>query len=1033
MLNPFLHLLSSGKNIFIYTLLLCTFCLVLAFGVASVTYAQSSAPWYMHSYIWNERLNIWARTLCSMPIGAVSSAAGSIINSCACSVGTPFTTSCSESVCDGTTTCKHGVTYYHDGGVGIRSGEIRGKAWSPTYGVISFDLSDFPADDATTTSVNESSCYGLTGTARQARVVRVVLGANNAIDKDDSILAPGGPTTGTSVAVVGCAYVPLLKDFILLSPVGSNKNLRVNSQRKFSSTGTLWSGVYTHTVAAGSTPLGGFGVGSQHQTDIDSSHIQMFGCGWSQKSGAWSFGANINRAGVVDCLPGGAGKQNEQLKTVTDNTALGVSGGVTRASVRPLSTTARIGQQIGYSAECPVGHSRALTLQIYEDVEDIDLLFGLNSSPTIQQITNAIDRTKTDSTTTIVGSRTLHRYAEVIFSPIAALRVVCVDGHDHTIFSGNKVGSGRGVNVESLVFHNFQSSPAVITEGGIVDFDVQVTNFGNPNSNGGYCTVTDVRSNRQVLCFETKGFATTQSRTVCGGSSPTGTCLGDSSDTVVRDTSYELRCYHDTSNRADAYQDTNFCQTVIDRSADTDARWRSVGPFKSYVKVLPNRLLDRHISSSVAVPTIRKLRSSGVLYIEFGVTSAAYGYELRVHELDSSNPLVRPFQPSRIIMFFGSAAAADARTNNACVVGSRLPGETHTQCLARVLFGTTTNRTVVVGSLTHRVLYSALSGKKIIAELYTSDGRRSEKVAFDPDYVPPQSALRAETGNRAITLRWDSLNDPSITTYMYRSKKGDGSYRPWSIMTNTSSVTTSHRVTKESGSGGASLLNGFSYTFQIRALRGSARGVPSNEATATPLSSRCGGVTLTDSNANLVRACDLLLVIRDTLRGTSALNWSSSRTIQGWTGVTMAGGVITAVRLNNKNLNGTIPPEIGLLNTVQTLDLSGNRLRGSIPEELGSMTGLINLYLQSNQLTGQIPSELSQLSRLTRFWAHTNFLSGSIPSGLGTISGLISFRVNSNNLTGCIPTTLNRPVSTVAGSQWQVNTQRNTVTLPVCS
>ena len=62
--------------------------------------------------------------------------------------------------------------------------------------------------------------------------------------------------------------------------------------------------------------------------------------------------------------------------------------------------------------------------------------------------------------------------------------------------------------------------------------------------------------------------------------------------------------------------------------------------------------------------------------------------------------------------------------------------------------------------------------------------------------------------------------------------------------------------------------------------------------------------------------------------------------------------------LNNKGLSGPIPPEIGNLINLTSLDLHGNQLTGPIPPEIGNLTNLKILNFTENQLTGIIPNEI---------------------------------------------------------------------------
>ena len=87
------------------------------------------------------------------------------------------------------------------------------------------------------------------------------------------------------------------------------------------------------------------------------------------------------------------------------------------------------------------------------------------------------------------------------------------------------------------------------------------------------------------------------------------------------------------------------------------------------------------------------------------------------------------------------------------------------------------------------------------------------------------------------------------------------------------------------------------------------------------------------NNPGLVSDCEALLAARDTLAGSATLNWSADTPITEWEGVAV-GGVpqrVTGLRLNNRPLSGTIPPELGSLSNLNSLELSWNQLSGEIP------------------------------------------------------------------------------------------------------
>ena len=124
-----------------------------------------------------------------------------------------------------------------------------------------------------------------------------------------------------------------------------------------------------------------------------------------------------------------------------------------------------------------------------------------------------------------------------------------------------------------------------------------------------------------------------------------------------------------------------------------------------------------------------------------------------------------------------------------------------------------------------------------------------------------------------------------------------------------------------------------------------------------------------------------------------------------WFGVTCDVGNdhVTGITLNSNHLTGSIPPELGNLTNLASLDLSGNQLTGSIPAELGNLTNLKILYLYNNQLSGAIPPELGNLTNLIYLRLFNNPLTGSIPAELGNLTNLTSLDLRSNQLTGSIP------------------------------
>ena len=118
------------------------------------------------------------------------------------------------------------------------------------------------------------------------------------------------------------------------------------------------------------------------------------------------------------------------------------------------------------------------------------------------------------------------------------------------------------------------------------------------------------------------------------------------------------------------------------------------------------------------------------------------------------------------------------------------------------------------------------------------------------------------------------------------------------------------------------------------------------------------------ANPGLVADCKTLLGLQNELAGTATLNWSADLAIADWDGVTTGGtpSRVTKVELDDEELAGTIPGELGSLTELTHLDLSDNSLTGDIPAELGQLHNLEEVRLSGNSLTGCIPPALRDIA-----------------------------------------------------------------------
>lgn len=152
--------------------------------------------------------------------------------------------------------------------------------------------------------------------------------------------------------------------------------------------------------------------------------------------------------------------------------------------------------------------------------------------------------------------------------------------------------------------------------------------------------------------------------------------------------------------------------------------------------------------------------------------------------------------------------------------------------------------------------------------------------------------------------------------------------------------------------------------------------------------------------------CEGLVAIYDSANGPGwefSSGWLVDPSPCSWEEVYCEGGHVSFIELDDNQLVGTIPPEVGNFSSLRVLNLDYNQLSGGIPSALGNLTSLESLTLSSNRLTGPIPAELGNLENLRYLWLGDNQLTGSIPSELGELASLEFLYLSSNQLTEVIP------------------------------
>ena len=106
---------------------------------------------------------------------------------------------------------------------------------------------------------------------------------------------------------------------------------------------------------------------------------------------------------------------------------------------------------------------------------------------------------------------------------------------------------------------------------------------------------------------------------------------------------------------------------------------------------------------------------------------------------------------------------------------------------------------------------------------------------------------------------------------------------------------------------------------------------------------------------------------------------------------------------NNNKLSGTLAP-VANLSKLRELVLSVNQFTGE--PNIPPSPDLELLQLDNNLLTGTIPASISSRTKLHHLFLNNNQLTGSIPSDIGNLTLLEIFSVSSNQLSGSIPSSM---------------------------
>eukprot|EP01087_Luapelamoeba_hula_P022424 TRINITY_DN8013_c1_g1_i2.p1 TRINITY_DN8013_c1_g1~~TRINITY_DN8013_c1_g1_i2.p1 ORF type:complete len:484 (-),score=30.18 TRINITY_DN8013_c1_g1_i2:188-1639(-) len=113
-----------------------------------------------------------------------------------------------------------------------------------------------------------------------------------------------------------------------------------------------------------------------------------------------------------------------------------------------------------------------------------------------------------------------------------------------------------------------------------------------------------------------------------------------------------------------------------------------------------------------------------------------------------------------------------------------------------------------------------------------------------------------------------------------------------------------------------------------------------------------------------------------------------------------------SIDMSMNNLTGTIPQSYLKQPNIQLLDLGRNQLTGSFPANMEGSPWRVSLYL--NKLTGPLQVNFNT-SKLARFGVHGNRLNGTLPSDfLADAPNLFELLLQTNNFSGLAPASIGR-------------------------
>ena len=108
---------------------------------------------------------------------------------------------------------------------------------------------------------------------------------------------------------------------------------------------------------------------------------------------------------------------------------------------------------------------------------------------------------------------------------------------------------------------------------------------------------------------------------------------------------------------------------------------------------------------------------------------------------------------------------------------------------------------------------------------------------------------------------------------------------------------------------------------------------------------------------------------------------------------------------SSSGVHGTLPPAIGSLSNLVTMEILNNTIHGTIPLEFNQLTSLEWIQLDDNKLTGSVPDIFYNLQRLSTLLLNNNSFSGNFPPSVCALTNVDLVWIYGNNFS-CYPSCL---------------------------